>query len=183
MVSEQSSRQSPVAGTLSGEQVILEPTDAARDLYARNRFGKTLAGGRVQLNLYEAAYLEERGKIRIADARGKTIPRERLLRVGARAEATFRTKLAVFGDLRGRGYTVKTALKYGADFRVYDRGVVPGEAHAKWIVYPVRESGSHTWFDLAAKNRVAHSTKKRLLVAIVDDEEDVTYLELSWTRP
>jgi tRNA-intron endonuclease len=89
----------------------------------------------------------------------------------------------VFKDLRNRGYIVKTALKFGADFRVYDRGVKPGEDHARWIIYPVHEASGLTWYEFAAKNRVAHSTKKRLMMGIVDDEGDVTYYEIRWVRP
>ncbi len=85
--------------------------------------------------------------------------------------------------MRNRGYIVKTALKFGADFRVYDRGVKPGEDHAKWVVYPVNEGSTLTWHDFSAKNRVAHSTKKRLLMGIVDAENDVTYYEIRWMRP
>ena len=80
-------------------------------------------------------------------------------------------------------YIVKTALKFGADFRIYDRGVKPGEDHAKWVVFPVHEGETLTWYEFAAKNRVAHSTKKRLLIGIVDDESDVTYYEIKWVRP
>ena len=78
---------------------------------------------------------------------------------------------------------MKTALKFGADFRVYDRGVKPGEDHAKWIVFPVYETDVMTWYEFSAKNRVAHSTKKRLLLAVVDQEGDVSYWETRWIRP
>ena len=74
-------------------------------------------------------------------------------------------------------------MKFGADFRVYDRGVKPGDDHAKWIVYPVFESESFTWYEWAAKNRVSHSTRKRLLLAIVDAEHDVSYWEANWIKP
>jgi len=50
-------------------------------------------------------------------------------------------------------------------------------------MYPVAESGIMTWYEFSAKNRVAHSTRKRLLIAIVDEEGDVTYYEIKWTRP
>ena len=91
--------------------------------------------------------------------------------------------LLVFKDLRGRGYILKTALKFGADFRVYERNQKPGEEHAKWILYCIKESDVLRWQDFAAKNRVAHSTKKKLLVAIVDEENDITYYEVKWLRP
>ena len=89
----------------------------------------------------------------------------------------------VFKELRSRGYIIKTALKFGADFRVYDRGIKPGEDHAKWIVFPVFETDVLTWFDFAAKNRVAHSTRKKLLLAIVDAEKDVSFWESGWIKP
>ena len=92
-------------------------------------------------------------------------------------------KLAVFADLRKKGFIVKTALKFGADFRIYDRGIHPGEDHAKWILFVTKDTDAMHWQDFAAKNRVAHSTKKNLLIAIVDEEADVSYYEVSWIRP
>ena len=66
---------------------------------------------------------------------------------------------------------------------VDEKGIKPGEDHAKWILYPVRESDILTWHDFSAKNRVAHSTKKNLLIGILDEENDVTYYEIRWTKP
>ena len=85
--------------------------------------------------------------------------------------------------MRSKGYIVKTALKFGAEFRVYDKGIKQGQDHAKWILYASKESDNLNWHDFSAKTRVAHSTKKNLLIAIVDDESDVTYYEISWIRP
>ncbi|MBW2998063.1 tRNA-intron lyase, partial [Candidatus Woesearchaeota archaeon] len=42
---------------------------------------------------------------------------------------------------------------------------------------------SSTWHSFSAKNRVAHSTKKRLMIGTVDDEGDVTYWEVKWIKP
>ncbi len=92
-------------------------------------------------------------------------------------------KYPVFKDLRERGYVVKTALKFGADFRVYEKGAKPGEKHAKWIVFTEHESNRLTWHEFSAKNRVAHSTKKNLLLAIVDEEGDISYYEVRWLKP
>ena len=85
--------------------------------------------------------------------------------------------------MREKGYVVKTALKFGADFRVYEKGRRPGKSHAKWIVFADRETNKTSWQEFSAKNRVAHSTKKRLLLAIVDEESDVSYYEINWVRP
>jgi len=95
----------------------------------------------------------------------------------------FKTKYIVFKDLRSRGLIVKTALKFGAEFRVYEKGKEIGKDHAKWILFPVSENQEMTWHDFSGKNRVAHSTKKNLLIAVVDDEQDVSYYEVRWIRP
>ena len=130
-----------------------------------------------------ALYLMEKKRIIVFDGRKKQMDFESFVRRASRVEPHFWTRYAVYKDMRNRGYIVKTALKFGADFRVYDRGIKPGEDHARWIVYPVYEGERYTWFDFAAKNRVAHSTKKRLMMGVVDDENDVTYWEIKWVRP
>jgi tRNA-intron endonuclease len=74
-------------------------------------------------------------------------------------------------------------LKFGAEFRVYEMGLKPGEEHAKWIVFTENESKKASWNEFSAKNRIAHSTNKKLLLAIVDEEGDITYYEVDWIRP
>ena len=142
-----------------------------------------LSSGKVQLSLLESLYLIEKNKIEVLDGRNKVIIFEKFIKKARKVEPNFWIRYCVYKDMRDRGYITKTALKFGADFRVYDRGVKPGEDHAKWIIYPVYEGETLTWYDFAAKNRVAHSTRKRLLMGIVDDEGDVTYYEIKWTRP
>ena len=127
--------------------------------------------------------VEKEGSKIVLDGRKKKISAESFLKKASKLEPNFYIRYRVFRDLRGRGYIVKTAMKFGADFRVYDRGVKPGEDHAKWIVFPVHEASHLTWYEFSAKNRVAHSTRKRLLIGCVDEEGDVTYWEIRWVRP
>ena len=122
-------------------------------------------------------------RIELVDGRNKELSVESLVKRAKKIDKSFWVRFCVFKDMRNRGYIIKTALKFGADFRVYDRGIKPGEDHARWVVFPVHESKSLTWYDFAAKNRVAHSTRKRLLIAVVDDENDVSYWEAKWMRP
>lgn len=173
----------PVLGILTGERVITESSDDARDFYNQSRFGTLNESGKVELSLLEALYLLERERLLIKSESGKSLSLELYVKKARKVEPNFWIRYVVFRDMRNRGYIIKTALKFGADFRVYDRGVKPGEDHAKWIVFPVHEASVFTWHEFSAKNRVAHSTKKRLLLAIVDDENDVTYYQVSWTRP
>jgi tRNA-intron endonuclease len=167
----------------SDERIVTENSDAARELNSQGGYGKLLEDGRLQLSLLETAYLAEKKKLVLMTAANREIPFEKLVRKAKKFEANFWTRYAVFKDIRNRGYIIKTALKFGADFRIYDRGVKPGEDHAKWILFPIHENSSLTWHDFTSKNRVAHSTKKRLLIGIVDDEGDVTYYEIRWVRP
>jgi len=163
--------------------VITENSTQAKELYTKSRYGKQLRDGRVQLSLLEAVYLAEKKRLQVIDGRNQTLDFEKLMRRVAREEHDFWTRYAVFKDFRNRGYIIKTALKFGADFRIYARGKKPGDAHAKWIVYPVKENKTLTWHSFAAKNRVAHSTKKKLLIGVVDVEGDVSYWEVGWLRP
>ncbi len=176
-------KKEKVTSLFAKERVITEACDAARDFYSQSRFGIILEDGKVQLSLHEALYLLEKGRLIIKDYKGKSLDLSSYLARAKRIEPQFWIRYAVFKDMRNRGYIVKTALKFGADFRVYDRGVKPGEDHARWVVYPVHEGSTLTWYEFAAKNRVAHSTKKRLLIGVVDDEGDVSYWEIKWTRP
>ncbi|MBS3095882.1 tRNA-intron lyase [Candidatus Woesearchaeota archaeon] len=173
----------PVKAYLSNERVLTESSDNARELYNQSRYGELLDDGRVQFSLIEALYLLEKKRLIAYDSRNKSIDFQGFLKKSQKAEPNFWVRYCVYRDIRNRGYIIKTALKFGADFRIYDRGVKPGEDHARWVVFPVHEGSTLTWYEFAAKNRVAHSTKKRLLIGIVDAENDVTYYEIKWLRP
>ena len=173
----------PVKAYFSRERVLTESSDLGRELYNQSRYGELLDDGRVQLSLIEALYLIEKKRIIVYDSRNKVIEHDFFMKKAQKQEPNFWVRYAVYRDIRNRGYIIKTALKFGADFRIYDRGVKPGEDHARWVVFPVHEGSTLTWYEFAAKNRVAHSTKKRLLLGIVDSEMDVTYYECRWLRP
>ena len=161
---------------------VTSVSELAKALYEQSRYGE-IKEEKIQYSLVEALYLLEKGKLVLKDLRDKDIIFDKALKKAIKLEPNFWVRYIAYRDMRNRGYIVKTALKFGADFRIYDRGVKPGDDHAKWILYPVHESSALTWYEFAAKNRVAHSTKKKLLLGIVDDENDITYYSISWTRP
>lgn len=180
---EKKAKKPVVRGILAETRVITESSDEARELYNQSRFGTLAENGKVELSLLEALYLLEKSRLEIRSEAGRAMSFETYVRKSRKVEPNFWIRYCVFKDIRNRGYIIKTALKFGADFRVYDRGVKPGEDHARWIVFPVHETSVFTWHEFSAKNRVAHSTKKRLLMGVVDDEGDVTYWEIKWMRP
>ena len=172
-----------IRADLLTDNIVTENSNEVREMYNQSRYGIMLENGRVQLSLIEALYLMEKSKIDVYKTKHKKIEFDEFVRKSKKLEPNFWIRYCVFKDIRNRGYIIKTALKFGADFRVYDRGVKPGEDHARWVVYPVYEGNTLTWYEFAAKNRVAHSTRKRLLIGVVDNENDVSYWEVRWMRP
>jgi len=165
---------------ITGE-IISSNSSEAHTLYKKSCFGEPV-GEKIQYSLSETLLLVEKEKMEIY-SRGKKIPKKELIKKFQRIDKKIQIKYPVFKDLREKGYVVKTALKFGAEFRVYEKGSKPGKKHAKWIVFAEHESKRLTWHEFSAKNRVAHSTKKNLLLAIVDEEGDISYYEVSWMKP
>jgi len=180
---EKEEKTNVIKADFVGNKILTEISDTSRELYNQSRYGTLLDNGKLQLSLIEALHLIEKNTITIYKSKNKKMNFDEFAKKGKKLEPNFWIRFCVFKDIRNRGYIIKTALKFGADFRVYDRGVKPGEDHAKWIVYPVYEASTLTWYEFAAKNRVAHSTRKRLLLAVVDDENSVSYWETRWLRP
>lgn len=161
-------------------QVISSNSSEAHSLHKKSYFGEP-TGEKIQYLLSEALYLVDREKMDIY-SRNKKILKKDLLNKFRRIDKKIQIKYPVFKDLRKKGYILKTALKFGADFRVYDKATKPGKKHAKWILFADHESKKLALHEFAAKNRVAHSTRKNLLLAIVDEENKITYYEVSWIR-
>jgi tRNA-intron endonuclease len=164
---------------IMGEVVSTNEAEAFT-LFKRSNFGQPIVQ-KIQYSLSETLYLVEKGKIEVIKNK-KVIGFEELFKLFKKIDSRIQLKYPVFRDLRDKGYVVKTALKFGADFRVYEKGRTPNEEHAKWIVFVEHESNKFSWQDFSSKNRVAHSTKKNLLIAILDEESDVSYYEVSWVK-
>lgn len=162
-------------------EIISSNDSEAYSLYKKSCFGEPVAD-KIQYTFPEALFLVEKNKIEIFSG-NKRVAEKELLKKIQKLDKRIQIKYPVFKDLRERGYIVKTALKFGADFRVYEKGARPGNKHAKWIVFADYESNRLTWHEFSAKNRVAHSTKKNLLIAILDEEGDLSYYEVSWMKP
>jgi len=160
---------------------ISSNTKAAHDAYEQSRWGEK-SGEKIVYLKEEALYLMQKHSLACLDIKGRELIPEELHKRCSKLDKRFPLKFSAFKDLRDKGYIVKSALKFGADFRVYKKSESIEENHSKWIVFVSKESDRLTWHDFAAKSRVAHSTKKNLLIAIVDGEEAVSYYEVTWTK-
>lgn len=162
-------------------EIISSNSSEAHSLYQKSCFGEPKQE-KIQYTLSETLFLLEKNKLEILQ-KNKKLSYKELLNKLKKIDKRIQIKYPIYRDLREKGYIVKTALKFGADFRVYPKGKRPGNEHAKWVVFCEHESGKNSWHEFSAKNRVAHSTKKKLLLAILDEEGDVSYYEVGWIKP
>jgi len=164
-------------------------------LYDESGFGKPQPEEkptRLELELVEAAYLLEKGKIKVyvkENGKKKWISFQELMEIGVKAVNQFHPQFIVYRDLRQRGYLVKTGFKFGAHFRVYDRGVklkrgpkAPHE-HTKWVVHCVPEEAAFSLPEMSRAVRLAHNIRAKFLWAVVDKEGDVTFYEITRVTP
>jgi len=148
-------------------------------------YGKKL-NEKLELAFTEALYLAEKKKTTLKKGK-KQISFDQLMKIGLEKDPRLHEKYVVYRDLRERGLVVKTGFKFGCDFRVYQRGVVvkrgPKEAaeHTKWVVFTVPEDYICSFQELSRAVRLAHSIRAKMLWAIVDNENDVTYYTVTRT--
>ncbi len=164
---------------LNNDRVIVKDEDA-HNLYNRSYYGNLTEYG-LELSLVEALYLLEKNKIEIVDTDGSMISCEDFSNM-IRDRKLYSNYL-VYKDLRFRGYVIKTGFKYGSDYRIYERGAGPGSEHSSRLVKILSEEQDIKVRDFSSYVRVSHGVRKSLLLAVVDDEYDVTYYDVEWTKP
>jgi len=136
---------------------------------------------KVEYTPLEVLFLVNEDKMEIFQ-KDKLISKQEILKKFQNNDKNFHSKYVIFEDLRKKGYIVKTGLKFGADFRVYEKWKELSKEHAKWIVFVQKSDSKINWNEFSSKNRVAHSTKKNLLIAIVDEEGGILYYEIKWMK-
>lgn len=148
-------------------------------LNQKSHYGK-LEEDRLELSLIEGSYLMEKGKISIHKDNVE-LSLDQVMSL--LKEKELYSKYSVYRDLRNRGYIVKTGFKYGTEFRLYERGKSPGDGHSEFVVRVISENYDLNIMDFSSYARVAHGVKKKLLLAVVDEEGDITYYNVEWVRP
>ena len=181
-------------GELVENRVIIWKPEAVA-LYDESGFGKPLPEekpNRVELDLVEATYLLEKEKIKVfvkKNERKKKIKFKDLMEIGTKLVNEFHAQFVVFRDLRERGYLVKTGYKFGAHFRLYERGVKlkrgpkAAHEHTKAIVHAVSEESAFSLPEMSRAVRLAHNIRATMWWAVVDKEGDVTYYQLARITP
>ena len=57
-----------------------------------------------------------------------------------------------------------------------------GKEHSKFLVEPILENEKLCVNFISSKNRIANTTKKRLLLAFIDNDNCITYIENKWLK-
>ncbi len=162
-------------GELFEGRVSVDDPAEASTLYNRGYFGTPRSGGGLDLNLLEAVYLSEADRLEVRKG-GKRVALRELFRAAGRAVAGFEIRYLVYRDLRQRGYVVE--LRDGfVDFQVLPRGGAPKKTPSK---YWVRALSERAVFDRAEE---AAAVRKSLLLALVDEESDLTYYAVREALP
>ena len=170
-----------MAGELRGETVIVDDPAEASALHNRGSYGEPLGGGGLTLTLLEAVYLVETGRLAIR-REGGDIPIRSLFRTAAAAYEQFEIKYVVYRDLRQRGYVVIEG-EGPPDFLVYPRGSTPKKSPAKFWVAAISERAVFDADALTALLKRVAGLRKNLLLAVVDEESDLTYYAVRDTAP
>ena len=144
-------------------------------IIANTSFFGELKSGKVIYSLPEVIYLLEKNKAELLNEKNKKISAKELEKKLGKNKKFY----LVFKDLRDKGHVVKEGLKFGTDFRVYDKGHKPSINHAAYLLH-IEDSHNIDLKNFCAKARVAHSTAKKLLLAIIDSQEDIGYYEVNW---
>ncbi|WP_456486182.1 tRNA-intron lyase [Candidatus Alkanophaga liquidiphilum] len=130
-------------------------------------------GDNIVLTLEEAAYLLEKSKILVKE-QGRNLNLEEFFKIALERSPGFELRYLVYKDLRERGYYVKPSA---LNFRLYSRGSKPGEKPSKYSVLVVSERTPIPMTELVGHLERARNMRKSLIIAIVDEESEVTFYE------
>jgi len=137
-------------------------------LYEQSGYGRPEADG-LRLSPHEALYLVHRQKLEVPGHSFDT------LFARFSDQPTFMRSFLVYRDLRERGYVVQTGPQ---DFRVFRRGEKPGKGESVYLVRVLSERDPIRFEKLIEEVIASRNMRKQYILAVVDDEEELTYYEI-----
>ncbi|MFZ2412090.1 MAG: tRNA-intron lyase [Candidatus Methanoperedens sp.] len=166
-----------LSGKLNGNIVIIEKR-AIEELYNTSFYGRP-RGDTLEVTLPESAYLMHTGKITV-ESDGEELDFRQFFLTASHTLKNFELLYIVYKDLRERGYYIQPAV---TGFRVYPRGGHPGKTPAEFFVFVTSERSPLLLPELKTHLDTVENLKKRLVLAIVDEESDLTYYEVKRIAP
>jgi len=167
-------------GVLSGEKVIVAGSEA--DSFEFRSYGRKKKEGvkeereaKLKLSLEEAAFLLDTGKIVIKNDEESELTLEDFFKHALGIYPNFGARYIVYKDLKERGYVVQPGR---VDFLLYPRGAKPGAKPARYFIRILSEREFLSMKDLEGLIVLARNMRKEPIIAVVDDESDITYYEV-----
>ncbi len=172
-----------MSGVLSDSGTVRfdDPAEAS-GVYGKGFFGTPISGGGLELDRYESVYLAEMARITVDDRGGRSVDWPTVFRRAVRQDRGFPVRYLVYRDLRQRGYVVR-ASPPPVSFAVLPRGGILHKTPSRYWVEVLSEREPFDLarlFDLADRSQTA---KKALLLALVDEESDLTYYRIRRPAP
>lgn len=168
-------------GELLENRVVVDDAAEASGLHNRGYFGTPRSGGGLALDLLEAVYLVEAGRLEVR-RKGRAVSARELFRAASAAIEAFEIRYLVYRDLRQRGYVVE-ARGGPVDFQVYPRGGAPKKTPSKYWVRALSERAVFDLAELLGRSEEAAAVRKALLLGLVDEESDLTYYSVREAHP
>ncbi|MDR0439352.1 MAG: tRNA-intron lyase [Methanocalculaceae archaeon] len=154
-----------------GKQVLAPPE--AKIFYEQNGYGRVEKTGNLRLAVEEALYLIARGKIQIDGWSFDSLLAE------SAVSPDFLRKFIVYRDIRDRGFVVTTGPQ---NFWAFPRGQRPGHGQSKYLLRVLSERDIVDLSVILRETQTALNMRKQYLLAVVDDEHELTYYEIRITR-
>lgn len=156
-------------GKLTQNMVIVEKK-AIEELHNTSFYGRP-KGDKLEVSLPEGAYLIHQGKIKV-ELEGKELDFRQFFLKASSLIKNFELLYIVYKDFRERGYFVQPSV---TGFRVYPRGGHPGKTPSEFFVFVTSERIPLLLSELKKNLSTVENLKKRLILAIIDEESDITY--------
>jgi tRNA-intron endonuclease len=157
--------------------VIVTDQKESSQIYNKGNFGYPLSGGGLELDLIEATFLLETGRLEVLRGSDE-MTFESLFTYSSSASEGFDIRYMVYRDIRQRGFVVKPETS-DLDLSVLPRGKTLSSARPMYLVKSVSERTAFsidTFLELASSTA---SKNRELLFGIVDEEGDMTYYIVS----
>ncbi|HJK02450.1 MAG TPA: tRNA-intron lyase [Methanocorpusculum sp.] len=152
---------------------VLAPVEA-KVFYDQNGYGRVEKTGKLRLDIVEGLYLIARGKIQIDNWSFDALLSKSAL------SSEFLRKFTVYRDIRERGFVITTGPH---DFRIFPRGQRPEHGQSKYLLRVLSEREVMDLSVVLNEAQTAANMRKQYLLAVVDDEHELTYYEIRITVP
>lgn len=155
-----------VKATFDGEWVY--PNCEGRALYDNSGYGRPV-GESIKLFPEEALYLAGRNRLSVDG-----LDFDALVDKFSSMPGFFR-RFLVYRDIRERGLVIQSGPQ---DFRVFRRGEKPGKGRSQYLIRVVSERDMIDFAAIAADSHAAVNMRKQFVIAVADDENEITYYEI-----